>query len=123
MLALSNAQTHELESQQATARELLSLARQRGFDLGTICYDRAFLKEGRFLSLWRKEGNVHYSLQGKIGDLPKRLEASRSAFQGMWVERGTFETLEQAFEFLKAWLLDRKEVDDLPDRSVRSYGI
>jgi hypothetical protein len=114
---------NDLESQQATARELLSLARQRGFDLGTICYDWAFLSDGRILSLWRKEGKVHYSLQGKTDALPERLKASASAFQGMWVERGSLETIEQAFEFLKAWLLDRKEVDDLPGRSVRSYGI
>jgi hypothetical protein len=114
---------NDLESQQGTARELLAFAQQRGFDLNTICHDWAFLSEDRFLSLWRKEGKLHYSLQGRIGALPERLQASAGAFQGMWVERGTLETMAQAFEFLKAWLLDRKEVDDLPGRCVRSYGI
>jgi hypothetical protein len=41
----------------------------------------------------------------------------------MWSEAGTFENLEQAFELVKAWLVDWKEVDDLPSRSARRYGI
>ena len=112
-----------LESQQETARELISFSRQRGFDLSSMCYDWAFLNDGRFLSLWRQKGKVHYSLQGKVNVLPERMKASAGVFRGMWIESGAFETIEQAFEFLKAWLLDRNEVDDLPSRSVRSYGI
>jgi hypothetical protein len=41
----------------------------------------------------------------------------------MWHEAGTLEDLEEAFEFLRAWLIDRKEVDDLPQRYVRREGI
>ena len=48
-----------LESQQETARELISFSRQRGFDLSSMCYDWAFLNDGRFLSLWRQKGKVH----------------------------------------------------------------
>lgn len=113
----------ELESQHATAQELVAFAKQRGIDLSSICHDFAFFNEGRFLLLWQKEGKIHYSLQGKIDVLPDRLKASADVFRSMWVERGAFENIEQAFAFLKAWLLDRNEVDDLPSRSVRSYGI
>jgi hypothetical protein len=114
---------NDLESQQATARELISLAQQRGIDLSPIGYDWAFLNEGRFLSLWRKEGKIHYNLQGKVDVLPEKMKDSAALFRGLWVERGAFESIDQAFAFLKAWLLDCKEVDDLPSRSVRSYGI
>jgi len=114
---------NDLESQEATAQELVALAKQRGFDLSSTCQDWAFFDEGRFISLWRKEGRVHYNLQGRIDTLPARYKASASAFRGMWHEAGTLADLEQAFELLKAWLIDEKDVDDLPGRSIRRDGI
>jgi hypothetical protein len=68
-------------------------------------------------------GTVHYNMQGAVSLLPSRLRGSAGAFQGGWSEAGTFESLEQAVELVKAWLLDRKEVDDLPSRSIRRYGV
>jgi hypothetical protein len=62
-------------------------------------------------------------MQGSISVLPRNLKESASAFRGAWSEAGTFENMEEAFELVKAWLLDWKEVDDLPGRSVRRYGI
>ena len=111
------------ESQGATAQELVAFAKQRGVDLSSTCYDWAFLNEGRFISLWRKEGKVHYNMQGPINTLPERYKASASAFRGMWHEAGTLADLEQSFELLKAWLIELKEVDDLPKRSMRREGI
>lgn len=114
---------NELESHAATMQELIAFAKQQGVDLSSIGDDWAFLNEGRFLLLWRKEGRIVYNMQGSVGIVPEKMRASASAFRGMWHETGSLETIEQAFEFVKAWLLDRKEVDDLPSRSVRSYGI
>lgn len=114
---------NEVESQEATAQELVAFAKQRGVDLSSTCDGFAFLNEGRFLLLWRKGDRILFNMQGPVTVLPEKLKASASAFRGMWGETGSFETIEQAFEFVKAWLLDRKEVDDLPHRSVRSYGI
>jgi hypothetical protein len=62
-------------------------------------------------------------MQGAISVLPSCLKESAGAFQGMGSEAGTFEDLEQAFALVKAWLLDNKEVDELPQRSVRRYQI
>lgn len=112
-----------LESQEATAQELVNLARQRGIDLESSFRYSAFLHDDRFISVWRKDGKIHYSLQGKTNGVPQKMQASADIFRGMWIEAGTFESLEQAVEFLKAWLLDGKKVDDLPSRCVRSYGI
>ena len=114
---------NDLESQEATAQELVALAKQRGADLSSTCHDFAFFKEGRFILLWRNQGKVHYNMQGSIDALPARYKASARAFRGMWHEAGTLADLEQAFELLKAWLIDRKEVDELPQRSMRREGI
>ena len=113
----------DLESQEATAEELVAFAKQRNLDLSGACHDFAFFSEGRFILLWRKEGKVQYNLQGKVDTLPERYKASASAFRGMWHEAGTLEDLDEAFAFLKTWLIDRNEVDDLPPRYVRREGI
>ena len=114
---------NDLESQAATAQELVAFAKQRGADLSSTCHDFAFFNEGRFILLWRKQGKVHYNMQGSIDVLPATYKASAGAFRGMWHEAGTLADLEQAFELLKAWLIDRKEVDELPQRSMRREGI
>src|SRR5689334_6354446 len=72
----------ELESQPATARELVSLAREHGLHLDAVCYDWAFLSGDRFLCLWRKIEVVHYNLQGEVDELPMQYKESDSAFRG-----------------------------------------
>ena len=124
-----------VENFRATAQELVSFARQQGTELEPLRKDFTFQKDRRWIDLWRKDslpgtgpsdeplGTLHYNMQGTISMLPMRLKRSARAFQGSWSEAGTFENLEQALELVKAWLLDWKEVDDLPSRSVRRYGI
>ena len=124
-----------LDNSRAVAQELVSLAQGRGIDLEPLRKDDTFLKDRRWIWCWRKDslpgtgpadeplGTLHYNLQGAISVLPNRLKESARAFQGAWSEAGTFENMEQAFELVKAWLLDWKEIDDLPSRSVRRYGI
>ncbi len=119
----------------ATAQELVSFARQQQTDLEPLRKDFTFQKDRRWIDVWRKDslpgtgpaeeplGTLHYNMQGTISRLPSRLKGSAGAFRGAWSEAGTFENMEQAFELVKAWLLDWKEVDDLPSRSVRRYGI
>jgi hypothetical protein len=41
----------------------------------------------------------------------------------MWTEAGTVDDYVQAFELLNSWLVERKEVDDLPKRTIRRNGI
>ena len=123
------------ENARAVAQELVSYAEQHGVDLKPFRIDGHFQKGRRWIELWRKdelpcsgrtdeeEGTLHYSMQGPIDVLPRKLKDSADAFQGAWTEAGTFENLEQALLLVKAWVLERKEVDELPDRCVRSYGI
>lgn len=124
-----------IDNFRATAQELVSFARQQGTDLEPFRKDFTFQQDRRWIDVWRKDalpgtgpaneppGTLHYSMQGTVSVLPSMLKGSAGAFQGAWNEAGTFENMEQAFELVKAWLLDAKEVDDLPSRSVRRYGI
>jgi hypothetical protein len=124
-----------LDSFRATAKELVSLAREQGIDLEPYRKDFTFQKDRRWIDVWRKNslpgtgpaheplGTLHYNMQGGISVLPSLLRGSESAFQGAWSEAGRFENLEQALDLLRAWLIDRKEVDDLPMRSMNRYGI
>ena len=111
------------DSQVATTKELIEFAKQRGLDLNSTSYDWGFLKGDRFISLWRKEGKVHYNMQGRVHLLPQSFKASAGAFRGMWHETGSLMDLQTACEFLKAWLIEQKEVDELRPRNIRSQGI
>jgi hypothetical protein len=124
-----------VDNMQATAQELVAFAQQHGIDLEPFCIKGNFQKDQRWIFLWRKdelpysgpanekEGTLHYNMQGAIAVVPSKLKESASAFRGAWTEAGTIENIEQAFALLKAWLLDQKEIDELPSRSVRRYGI
>jgi hypothetical protein len=124
-----------IENSRAVARELVSLAKKQGVDLEPLLNDDMFWTERRHVWFWRKDelpysgpvneeiGTLHYNMQGAIKLLPNVLKDSASAFRGAWTEAGTFEDIQQAFELLKAWLIDGKEVDQLPFRRVRRYGI
>jgi hypothetical protein len=126
---------NRFDSERNTALELVSYARTRGLDLEPFLASSGFLKDGRWVHLWRKDefpwsgsaqdsqGTIHYALQGSIGLLPDRLSESASAFHGMWSEAGTLENVCQAFELLKGWLVDLQEVDSLPTRQVSRYQI
>lgn len=124
----------QVENERATAAELVSFARANGVDLAPLLSDSMFSADGRWLSIWRKrgdlpcsgainepEGALKYNLQGHINSLPQRLNNSNSgsAFQGGWSEAGTLGDLASAFELLVAWLLDQHDVDDLPNRFVK----
>jgi hypothetical protein len=112
---------------EAAAAALLSLAEQQGIDLAKYCVQSTFLNEsnGRYIHLWMDGTAVKYAMQGKVSVLPQEFKDSATAFIGMWVEAGTLPDVERAFLFLKAWLLDGAEVDQLPvpERERRRYGI
>jgi hypothetical protein len=124
-----------LDSHRATARELVSFARQHGTDLEPFRNDFAFQKDRRWIDVWRKDpqpgsgradepiGTLHYNMQGAISLLPSCLKDSAGLFRGAWSEAGTFEDLGQALALVKAWLIDWREVDELPERSTRRYQI
>jgi hypothetical protein len=124
-----------LDTFRATAQEVVDFAQRRGIDLEPFRKDFTFQKDRRWIDVWRKNqlpgtgpadeplGTLHYNMQGRVSMLPSGLKGSASAFKGAWSESGAVENLEDAFALVKAWLLDWKEVDDLPSRSVKRCGI
>jgi hypothetical protein len=67
-----------------------------------------------FGMLSRCSCTVFYNMQGTVPALPAKLKESAGAFRGAWTEAGSFGSVAQAFELLKAWLLEEKDVDELP---------
>jgi len=125
-----------VDNERTTAQELVAYAQQQGLDLEPLRNDSMFQKGQRWIFLWRKRdalpcsgsvdepvGTLHYNMQGATSALPDNLRGATRAFQGMWSEAGTFENLEQALQLVRAWLLDGKEVNDLPRRLVRRCGV
>jgi hypothetical protein len=119
------------ENHRAVAQEIISFGKQRGIDLEQLCTEGAFQKDRRWIYLWRKDelpwsgpaneplGTLHYNMQGAIAELPYGLKGSTSAFQGVWSEAGTLESIERAFEFVTAWLINSNEIAHLPQRQTR----
>jgi hypothetical protein len=107
------------------ALALLQVGQQHGIDLSAHCSHSQFLKDGRYIHLHMLGEQVRYSMQGPISLLPSRFSESSSAFNGMWHETGILPDMELAFVFVKAWLWDAKEVDDLPvpEREITRCGI
>ena len=125
-----------VENERATALELVSYGRGRGIDVESYLKESGFQKGERWILFWRKlnslacsgpaderEGTLHYNMQGAVAMVPNAFKQSAGSFRGSWTEAGTLENIEQAFELASAWLLDAKEVDELPGRHVRRSGI
>jgi hypothetical protein len=74
---------NDLESQLATAQELVALAKQQGVDLSSTCHDWSFFNDGRIIWFWRKDGKIHYSLQGPVESLPDRYKPAADHFNGI----------------------------------------
>ncbi len=79
----------EAESELTMARQLISLAQRQGVDLASMYDSGTFLHDGRIIWFWRKEGKVHYSIQGPVEILPERYQAAASHFNGIWAEAGS----------------------------------
>lgn len=120
-----------------TALEVLTLAKEKGVALEpTLNQEGLFYWDQRWIFLWRKidgipatgrpdesEGTLKYNMQGAIKLLPKWLRGTASPCDTTWAEAGRLKNLEAALDLVKAWLLDRKEVDDLPERTILRGGI
>ena len=112
-----------VESMMLVAGELIAFARAKNCELETLCHNSIFCNDRGYISFSRKHNRTEYALAGRVRQLPKSFQNSASAFRGHYHEGGSVESIEAAFELIKAWLLDGKEVDELPARNVRSEGI
>lgn len=67
------------------------------------------------------EGTLHYNMQGALS-LSQPVNAD-GEHQKVWSEAGVLETVDQAFELLKAWLVNEKEIETLPGRCAKRQSI
>jgi hypothetical protein len=114
-----------LDSFQIMAARIVEQALKHGVDISQLLHASSgmFQKENRWMIFWIKDDCLRYRLTGRISTPPAQIAETRPSFQGIWDEAGTIPNLEQAFELLRAWLLEGKEVDELPDRSVQQWSI
>jgi hypothetical protein len=107
-----------------TSKQIISIALEKGEDVSPLCDEYGvFESSKRWIEFWVKDDSLCYHLSGEISTPPAQIAESRPSFQGIWDEAGTIPNLEQAFELLRAWLLEGKEIDELPDRSIRRWLI
>ena len=110
-------------SLRTTAGELVVLGRRDGVDLTPVCHDFLFTDGRRCIFLWRDGGRVRYNMQGRVAALPAEFAASAGAFRGGWHESGAVPGPAEALALVRAWVVEGSEVDELPDRDRRRWGI
>lgn len=115
---------NEAESILATAKELVSHAQEVGIDLRILCNDGTFGNERGYIVFWRKnDDSLWYNLAGNVQVLPAEYSGSASAFRGKYHEVGSVNSITEGLELVKCWLMDCKEIDELPNRSINKNGI
>ena len=100
----------------------MALASKHGEEISQFCNEYGVFQHGdRWVEFWMNEDSVQYHLSGKTSTAPAQIAETRPDFRGIWDETGSLPDLEQAILLLRAWLIDRQEIDDLPDRLVRRW--
>ncbi len=108
-----------LEARREAADRLLRYAASQGADLAPFHDEHAvFSHQRRWIDFWLDQDTMGYHLRGEIGKLPPGYAGSQSSFRGVWDEAGSIKDLHQAWELLRSWLIDGKEIDELTDRMI-----
>jgi hypothetical protein len=109
-----------LESRREAAERLQRYAAAQGTDIGRFRDEHdVFSNRKRWIDFWLEDATVGYHLRGEIGQPPRQFAASQSSFRGVWDEAGSINDLQQAWELLRSWLIEAKEVDELTRRMIR----
>jgi hypothetical protein len=112
------------ESVREAAERLALYASAEGCDVALLRNEyNVFKNPKRWIEFWLKDDHFCYHLSGEIERLPNQFAQSQSSFRGVWDEVGSINDLHQAFCLLYSWLVEAKEVDELPARTIRSCMI
>lgn len=112
------------ESLIATSKQIVAIASAYNVDVRPICNEYGvFESRKRLIEFWFKDDSLRYHLSGEISIPPAEIGPNNRSFQGIWDETGSIPDLEQAFQLLRAWLVECKEIDELPDRTVLRWMI
>jgi hypothetical protein len=108
-----------LESRREAAERLQRYAAAQGTDLGLLRDEHdVFANRQRWIDFWLEGATVGYHLRGEIRKLPSQFATSQSSFRGVWDEAGSVTGLQEAWDLLRSWLIDAKEVDELTGRMI-----
>jgi len=111
-------------SLRATSKQIAAIASASGEDMTAFCNEYGVFEKGnRWIEFWVEEGSLRYHLSGEISTPPMQIAQSRPSFHGIWDETGSLADLDQASQVLRAWLVECKEVDELPHRSIRRWSV
>jgi hypothetical protein len=107
------------ESVREASERLVLYATTQGSNVAPLRnYYNVFENPTRWIELWLEDDHFGYHLSGEIGKLPNQFAQSQSSFRGVWDEAGLIDDLHQAFCLLHSWLIEAKEVDELPRRTI-----
>src|SRR5688500_2211695 len=97
-----------LDSIQIMAARIVELALKQRADISQLLHagSGAFQHENRWMMFWVKDDSLWYRLSGKISSPPAEIAESHPTFNGIWDESGLLPDLEQAFQLLRAWLIE-----------------
>jgi hypothetical protein len=112
----------QLDPTQVAARLILVVAEGLGMDIRSLSRDWIFRAEQRMVYFWQEGGEWHYTFFGTIKTAPTSFQANPSTTDPWWSESGTIGGIEAAIALLTAWLVDGKEIDELPKRETATYG-
>src|SRR5579872_6348260 len=83
------------------------------FVLGSIT---RFAGRKRWVDFWSDGNAIGYHIRERLENYrPTSLPLNH---RGVWDEAGSVENIQQALSLLRFWVIDVKEVDELPDRNV-----
>lgn len=107
------------ESLKAVSERIINLALAHGCDVASFRNELGmFEHRNRWIEFWNIGQELRYHLSGEIKTLPTEFAASEASFGGVWDETGSISDLGQALDLLRSWLVDCKEVEELPRRAV-----
>jgi hypothetical protein len=108
-----------LPARHEAAERLQRYAAAQGTDLSPFRDEHdVFSHRKRWIDFWLEDATVGYHLRGEIGKLLSQFATSQSSFRGVWDEAGSVNDLHQAWELLRSWLVEAKEVDELTGRMI-----
>src|SRR4051812_29993600 len=106
-----------IDAEKQAADCLVGFALSKGYDIARYRCESLFVTPTRTIDCWLEDDGIGYHLWGQIGAVPKGLGSS-FGFDGVWDEAGSVKDLAQAFQLLRSWLINGKEVGQLPQRTI-----
>ena len=102
------------------AGELIELGASKGLALTSNYQASTFWSDdsSRLILFQMHDEMIRYQMQGTVKEIPHQLlgVSPEAEANGVFWDSGSVESVDQALELLMAWILEKREVADLPRR-------